>query len=208
MPIIRDDPYAVFNFQVEFPDVGIDGGEVRGGFSEVSGLNVEQETISYRNGNDRSLAVRQLPGLVRYGNIVLKRGVIGGLELWQWIEQSLQGIGIEASRLELDQRVLETAGLVNPDVAQVVAAPANAVHLFGRVYHLEVRREAADQLRRSGRVELPDERAEFFTGFFVALAAPDRAQPRVLDEFKQFLAVLLTNEVADHRAECAHVIAQ
>lgn len=91
MPIIREDPYAAFNFQVVFPDVGIDGGEVRGGFSEVSGLHVEQATISYRNGNERSLAPRQLPGLVRYGNIVLKRGMIGGLELWQWIEQSLQG---------------------------------------------------------------------------------------------------------------------
>ena len=91
MPIIRDDPYAAFNFQVEFPDVGIDGGAVRGGFSEVSGLNVEQEVVSYRNGNERSLAPRQLPGLVRYSNVTLTRGMIGGLELWQWIEQSLQG---------------------------------------------------------------------------------------------------------------------
>ena len=80
MPITRDDPYAAFNFQVVFPDVGIDGGEVRGGFTEVTGLHVEQETISYRNGNERSLAPRQLPGLVRYSNIVLKRGMIGSLQ--------------------------------------------------------------------------------------------------------------------------------
>ena len=91
MPIIRDDPYAAFNFQVEFPDVGIDGAEVRGGFHEVSGLDAEQETVEYRNGNERSLAPRQLPGLVRYSNIVMKRGMMGGLELWHWVEQSLQG---------------------------------------------------------------------------------------------------------------------
>ena len=28
IPVIRDDPYAAFNFQVEFPDVGIDGASV------------------------------------------------------------------------------------------------------------------------------------------------------------------------------------
>lgn len=91
MPVSREDPYAAFNFQVEFPDVGIDGAAVRGGFAEVTGLDAEVQTVSYRNGNERSLAPRRLPGLARYSDITLKRGVIGDLTLWNWFRQSLQG---------------------------------------------------------------------------------------------------------------------
>ena len=91
MPVIRDDPYAAFNFQVEFPDVGIDGASVRGGCTSVGGLSIEQEVIEYRNGNERSLSPRKLPGLVKFSNISLKRGVIGDLTLWNWVRQSLQG---------------------------------------------------------------------------------------------------------------------
>lgn len=91
MPIQRDDPYGAFNFQVEFPDIGIDGASARGGFSDVSGLHAEVEAIEYRNGNERTLATRKLPGLARYTDVTLRRGVIGDLTLWNWFKQSLQG---------------------------------------------------------------------------------------------------------------------
>ncbi|MCB1789697.1 MAG: phage tail protein [Gammaproteobacteria bacterium] len=91
MPVVRDDPYAAFNFLVEFPGVGIDGATVRGGFSDVSGLAAEQQVIEYRNGNERSLVPRRLPGLVKFSDITLKRGVIGDLALWDWFKQSTQG---------------------------------------------------------------------------------------------------------------------
>lgn len=91
MPIFREEPYGAFNFQVEFLDVGIEGDTVRGGFSEVSGLNTEVATVEYRNGNDRALSPRRLPGLVTYTDVTLKRGVIGDLTLYQWIQQSVQG---------------------------------------------------------------------------------------------------------------------
>lgn len=91
MPVFREDPYGAFSFQVEFPDVGIDGGAVIGGFAEVTGLNAEVETVEYRNGNERSLAPRRLSGLVRYSDLTLKRGVVGDLTLWQWFTQSLRG---------------------------------------------------------------------------------------------------------------------
>lgn len=91
MPVQRDDPYAAFNFRVDFPDIGIDGATVSGGFTEVSGLDAETSVIEYRNGNERSLAPRRLPGLVEYSDIVLKRGVVGDATLWQWYQQSLRG---------------------------------------------------------------------------------------------------------------------
>ena len=91
MPVFREDPYGAFSFQVEFLEVGIDGTTVVGGFTEVRGLNAEVQTIEYRNGNERTLTPRRLPGLVSYPDLVLRRGVIGDLTLWNWLAQSLSG---------------------------------------------------------------------------------------------------------------------
>ena len=61
------DPYASYSFLVEGINVA--------SFAEVSGLEVEIETIEYREGNDPTAGVRKLPGLTKFANIVLKRGV-------------------------------------------------------------------------------------------------------------------------------------
>lgn len=89
MPVQREDPYAGYNFLVEIE--GVTGEGPAAGFSEVSGLGVEIEVIGYRAGNDRAGSLRKLPGVVRYPNIVLKRGVIGDTSLWEWMKQSVDG---------------------------------------------------------------------------------------------------------------------
>lgn len=78
MPVRRDNPYANFNFVVE-----IDGVE-SGGFSEVDLPSGEIEVIEYREGSDKVSSARKLPGRVTYPNVVLRRGVAGGLELFDW----------------------------------------------------------------------------------------------------------------------------
>ena len=88
MATVREDPYAEYNFLVEIGDV--DAGSVLAGFSEVSGLGVTIETIEYRNGNE-DITVRKLPGLKKYSNITLKRGVIGDLSFWEWVKSALDG---------------------------------------------------------------------------------------------------------------------
>ena len=80
----RSDPYATFNFLVE-----IDGLAVAG-FTECSGLSAETAVIEYREGGD-SARVRKLPGLTRYSNIVLKRGLTANRELWQWFRSTASG---------------------------------------------------------------------------------------------------------------------
>ncbi|GAB3591955.1 phage tail protein [Angustibacter peucedani] len=83
---IRDDPYGRFNVLV---DLGTgDPGSAQAGFAEVSGLGTSIDVIEYRNGNDKSGGVRKLPGLRRYPNLVLKRGITGDTSLWQWISQT------------------------------------------------------------------------------------------------------------------------
>lgn len=87
MAVMREDPYGQFNFVVEIAGI-VDPSGPDGGFSEVSGLDVTIETVEYRNGSDRVNAPRKLNGLVRYGDVTLKRGLMGSLRLWQWLEES------------------------------------------------------------------------------------------------------------------------
>ena len=90
MAVLRDDPYSSLNFLVVIQGVLEDGRNVRASFAEVSGLDVELVPIEYRNGSE-NITVRKLPGLVKYTNIVLKRGITGDLTLWQWLKTALDG---------------------------------------------------------------------------------------------------------------------
>lgn len=79
------DPYASFNYVLE-----LDGSPVAA-FAEVSGLSAEIAVIEYRDGNDKVSTPRKIPGLAKYANVVLKRGITKDLGLWQWMRQALQG---------------------------------------------------------------------------------------------------------------------
>jgi len=89
-PVLRNDPYGAFNFLVIINGISDDGGAVKGGFSEVTGLEAEVVPIEYRTGNE-SLATRKLPGLRKFTNIILKRGLIGDLTFWNWMNGVLNG---------------------------------------------------------------------------------------------------------------------
>ena len=77
MAVQRDNPYGNYNFTV---DIGA-GDDI--GFSEVGLPSGEIEVIDYREGNEVSSA-RKLPGRVDYPNVVLRRGLAGSLELFDW----------------------------------------------------------------------------------------------------------------------------
>jgi phage tail-like protein len=47
--------------------------------------------VEYRNGNDRENNPRKLTGLGRVGDVTLRRGVIGSLNLYQWMDQVRNG---------------------------------------------------------------------------------------------------------------------
>lgn len=85
MAVRRNDPYGAYNFLV---DLG-DGSEA--GFQEVSGLSHQISVIEYREGADKGNAVRKLPGLHKVSDVTLKRGLVGGLELYQWLLAAKSG---------------------------------------------------------------------------------------------------------------------
>jgi phage tail-like protein len=89
-PIIRDDPYAAYNFQVIVTNVSDDGQAASGAFNEVSGLELEIPPIEYRTGAE-DITVRKIPGLKKFTNITLKRGITGSVNFWNWVVEALNG---------------------------------------------------------------------------------------------------------------------
>ena len=81
----RTDPYAAFRFVVEIE------GLVVGGFTEVTGLEMEMEVESYREGGLNAF-IHQLPGAMRYpSHLVLRRGLTDADSFWRWYRDAARG---------------------------------------------------------------------------------------------------------------------
>jgi len=87
----RQDPLRNQRFRVE-----IDGLQAAA-FSEVLIGATTTDIIDYREGTDPPY-VRKLPGLHRFGNVTLKRGITTSLELSDWHREILQGQTANARR--------------------------------------------------------------------------------------------------------------
>lgn len=82
---IRNDPYMSFNFFVEIE------GLIVGGFSEVTGLQIETAVEEYKEGGQNEY-VHKLAGPARYpSNLVLKRGLTDIESLWSWHQDVVAG---------------------------------------------------------------------------------------------------------------------
>lgn len=72
-------PLPVFHFVVQW-------GGIRIGFSEVSGLTQEVQAIEYRDGAFPEYSSIKMPGLKKYSNITLKRGIVAAdNEFFDWL---------------------------------------------------------------------------------------------------------------------------
>jgi len=57
-------------------------------FQEVSGLDVESAPLEYRHGNSPPFAVTKMPGLKKFGNVTMKKGVFkADNKFWDWFNQ-------------------------------------------------------------------------------------------------------------------------
>jgi phage tail-like protein len=108
--VLRDRPYVQFNFLVNLGDGVTDNAEA--GFQEMSNVGMEVTVSEYRNGNERENSVRKITGLNKSTDVTMKRGVIGSLNLYRWLDQIRNG----------DQNALRTVtvSLQNEDHTQVV----------------------------------------------------------------------------------------
>jgi len=78
-------PYLARNFRVEIDNI------TTATFSAVSGIAAVIDVVDYRQGGALENAEQKLPGLASYPNIVLTRGLVQDLSLWNWIHNNLTG---------------------------------------------------------------------------------------------------------------------
>lgn len=110
MATLRDRPYVQFNFLVDLGDGVTDGPQA--GFQELSGIGMEVTVSEYRNGNHKENSVMKITGMNKSTDVTMKRGVIGSLNLYQWLDQIRNG----------DQKAMRTVTiqLQNEDHTSVV----------------------------------------------------------------------------------------
>ena len=89
MAVKRDRPYVQFNFLVDLGDGNTEGPDA--GFQEVSGIGMEVTVSEYRTGNARENSVMKITGLNKMSDVTMKRGVIGSLNLYQWLDDIRNG---------------------------------------------------------------------------------------------------------------------
>ncbi|UFH59976.1 phage tail protein [Sulfurovum mangrovi] len=98
----RKDPYKGFRFLVEIEGI------VQAGFAEVTIPDSAQDPVEYREGSDLP-TVRKIPGLIKYGNVVLKWGTTDSLELYEWRYQVESGL-VASARKNMAVIVLDEEG--------------------------------------------------------------------------------------------------
>lgn len=89
MAVARERPYGQFNFLVDIGTGETEGPEA--GFQECSGISMSVDVLEYRNGNEKENNPRKLTGLTRVSDVTLKRGIIGSLGLYKWIDDIRNG---------------------------------------------------------------------------------------------------------------------
>ncbi|OKS86520.1 phage tail protein [Mucilaginibacter polytrichastri] len=69
-------PLVKFSFQVKWDDAELI-------FQEVTGLSSETQVIEYRGGSSKVYSTVKMPGIQKFGNITLKKGIFkGDKALW------------------------------------------------------------------------------------------------------------------------------
>lgn len=129
MAVLRDRPYVQFNFLVDL-GTGTSGPEA--GFQECSNIGMEVTVAEYRNGNSAENSVRKITGLNKSTDITLKRGVIGSLNLYQWLDDIRNGnqMAERTVKIQLQSEdhtaVVQTWKLLRARITKLVDGPLNA----------------------------------------------------------------------------------
>ena len=129
MAILRDRPYVQFNFLVDLGTGNTDGAEA--GFQEVSGIGMEVTVSEYRNGNERENSVRKITGLNKVADVTFKRGVIGSLNLYKWLDDIRNGnqAALRTVTVQLqseDHQIVQTWKLIRARITKHTSGPFSA----------------------------------------------------------------------------------
>ena len=94
------DPFRAYNFKLLVNNVA------EGHFTEVTGLGVVVERISYREAGESAI-VRAIPGRVTYPPVTLRYGLTSSMDLWNWLMAAVHGT---VSRRNVSVVMLDSSG--------------------------------------------------------------------------------------------------
>lgn len=130
MAVVRERPYVQFNFHVNLGD-GVTN-TPQAGFQEVSGIGMEVTITEYRPGNYAFNNVLKTAGLNKATDVTMKRGVIGSLDLYKWLDDVRNGAnsGLRTVTIELKSedrtQTVQTWRLINARIMKHTSGPFNA----------------------------------------------------------------------------------
>jgi phage tail-like protein len=130
MAVMRDRPYVQFNFLVDL-GTGVTGGP-QAGFQECSNIGMEVTVAEYRTGNMVENSVQKITGINKATDVTLKRGVVGSLDLYQWLDQIRNGDqgALRTVTIQLQSEdhttVVQTWKLLRARIIKHVSGPLNA----------------------------------------------------------------------------------
>lgn len=130
MATLRERPYVQFNFLVNLGNDGATG--TQAGFQEVSGIGMEVTVSEYRNGNAAENSVMKITGMNKSTDVTLKRGIIGSLNLYNWLDDirngnqaAMRDVTIELQNEDHTQTV-QTWKLLRARIIKHTSGPLNA----------------------------------------------------------------------------------
>ena len=96
-------------------------------FQEVTGLSAETQIIEYRHGNSPGHATVKMPGLQKFGNVTMKKGVLkGDAELWKEYQQLNRRTNITINLLDEAHNVVMSWELSNAFPAKITTTDLKA----------------------------------------------------------------------------------
>ena len=130
MAVLRERPYCQFNFLVDLGDGNSAG--PRAGFQEVGPISTEVAVTEYRNGNSKENSPIKITGLNKATDVTMKRGVIGALDLYAWLndirngnQNALRTVTVQLQS-EDHTEVVQTWKLLRARIIKHTSGPFNA----------------------------------------------------------------------------------
>lgn len=131
-------PYGRFRYKVE-----IDGLEAAG-FSEVTGFDASIDVMEYREG-DMVQTPMKIPGLKKYGNITLRKGLADSRTLYDWMIAGVDGEverkTITITLLDATEQSVASWQVINAWPVKYTAPDFNATSSEVAVESLEIAHE-------------------------------------------------------------------
>ena len=130
MAVPRERPYVQFNFLVDLGNGNTAGADA--GFQEISNIGMEVTVAEYRNGNAAENSVRKITGLNKATDVTMKRGVIGSLNLYEWLNDIRNGTQLARRTIKIHLQnedhtaIVQTWKLNNAIITKHVSGPMNA----------------------------------------------------------------------------------